>query len=34
MQWVQDPTQSNVYNLNNERCEAIRYFRNKKKGIP
>jgi hypothetical protein len=28
--WLQDPNQSNVDNLNNVRCEAIRYFRNKK----
>jgi hypothetical protein len=32
MQWVQDPSQSNVDNLNNERHEARRYF-NKKEGI-
>ena len=31
MQWVQDPTQSNVDNLNNVRCEASRHFRNRKK---
>jgi hypothetical protein len=31
MQWVQDLSQSNVDNLNNVRCEATRYFRNKKK---
>jgi len=30
MQWVQDPTQSNVDNLNNVRREASRHFRNKK----
>ena len=34
MQWVQDPNQSNVDNLNNVRREATRHFRNKKKGIP
>ena len=34
MQWVQDPSQSNVHNMNNERREATRHFRNKKKGIP
>ena len=31
MQWVQDPSQRNVDNLNNVRREASRYFRNKKK---
>jgi len=31
MQWVQDPNQSNVDNLNNVRREASRHFRNKKK---
>ena len=31
MQWVQDPSQSNVDNLNNVRREATRHFRNKKK---
>ena len=31
MQWVQDPSQSNVYNLNSVRCEVSRNFRNKKK---
>jgi len=31
MQWVRDPSQSNVDNLNNARCEASRHFRNKKK---
>ena len=30
MQWVQDPSQRNVDNLNNVRREASRYFRNKK----
>jgi hypothetical protein len=30
MQWVQDPSQSNIDNLNNLRREARRYFRNKK----
>ena len=33
MQWVQDPSQSNVDNLNSVRCEVSRHFRNKKKGI-
>jgi len=31
MQWMQDPSQSNIYNLNNERRDASRHFRNKKK---
>ena len=31
MQWVQDPSQSNVDTLNNVRGEASRHFRNKKK---
>jgi hypothetical protein len=31
MQWLQDPNQSSVDNLNNVRREASRYFRNKKK---
>jgi len=31
MQCVQDPSQSNVDNLNNIRREASRHFRNKKK---
>jgi len=31
MQWIQDPNQSNVDNLNNVRREASRYFRNEKK---
>ena len=31
MQWVQDPSQSNVDNLKNERREASRHFRNKMK---
>jgi hypothetical protein len=30
MEWVQDPSQSNVDNLNNLRHEAKRHFRNKK----
>ena len=30
-QWVQDPSQRNVANLNNVRREASRHFRNKKK---
>ena len=31
MQWVQDPSQSNVYNLSNVRREATRHFGNKRK---
>jgi hypothetical protein len=31
MQWVQDPSQSNVDKLNNVRRETSRHFRNKKK---
>jgi hypothetical protein len=31
MQWLQDPNQSNVDNLNNVRRKARRHFRNKKK---
>ena len=31
MQWLQGPYQSNADNLKNVRCEASRYFRNKKK---
>jgi hypothetical protein len=30
MQWLQDPNQSNVDNLNNVRCEATGHFRIKK----
>ena len=30
LQWLQDPNQSSVDNLNNVRCEASRHFRNKK----
>jgi len=33
MQWLQDPNESNVANLNNTRHEASRHFRNQKKGI-
>ncbi len=33
MQWVQDPSKSNVDNLNNVRCEASRHFRKKKERI-
>jgi len=31
MQWIQDPSQRNVDNLNNVRLEVGRHFRNKKK---
>ena len=31
MQWLQDPNQSIVANLNNVRCLASRHFRFKKK---
>jgi len=31
MQWIQDPSRSNVDNLNNLRRDASRHFRNKKK---
>jgi hypothetical protein len=31
MQWIQDPSQRNVDNLNSVRCDASRHFRNKKK---
>ena len=31
MQCVQDPSQSNVDNLNSGKCEVSRHFRNKKK---
>jgi hypothetical protein len=31
IQWIQDPSRSNVDNLNNVRCDASRHFRNKKK---
>ena len=31
MQWIQDPSQSSVDNLNNVRREDSRHFRNKKK---
>jgi hypothetical protein len=31
MQWIQDPSQNNVDNLNNIRRDASRHFRNKKK---
>jgi hypothetical protein len=31
LQWLQDPSKINWDNLNNVRCEASRYFRNKKR---
>ena len=31
MQWIQDPSQRNIGNLNNVRHDASRHFRNKKK---
>jgi hypothetical protein len=31
MQWIQDPSQSNVDNMNSVRRDASRHFRNKKK---
>ena len=31
MQWIKDPSQSTVDNLNNIRCDASRHFRNKMK---
>jgi hypothetical protein len=31
MQWIRDPSQSNVDNLNNVKRDASRHFRNKKK---
>ena len=31
MQWIKDPSRSNVDNLNNVRCDVSRHFRNKKK---
>jgi hypothetical protein len=31
MQWIQNPSHSNVDNMNNVRLEASRHFRNKKK---
>jgi hypothetical protein len=33
IQWIQNPSQSNVDHMNNVRREASRHFRNKKKGI-
>jgi hypothetical protein len=34
LQWLQDPNQNNVHNLNHIRREAIGHCRNKKEGIP
>jgi hypothetical protein len=31
MRWIQDPSQSNVDNLNNVRRDVSRHFRNKQK---
>jgi hypothetical protein len=31
LQWLQDPSEINSDNLNNIRCEASIYFRNKKR---
>jgi hypothetical protein len=31
LQWLQDPSEINGDNLNNVRCEASRYIRNKKR---
>jgi hypothetical protein len=31
MQWLQDPSQRNVDNLKNVRCDASRHFRNEEK---
>jgi hypothetical protein len=33
LQWLQNPIERNGDNVNNVRCEASRYFRNKKEGI-
>ena len=33
MQWLNDPSQNNVDNVNNVRCKARRHFRNQKEGI-
>ena len=33
MQWIQDPSQSKLDNLNSVRREVSRHFRNKKEGI-
>ena len=33
MQWLEDPNQKNLDNLNNARHKASRHFRNKKEGI-
>ena len=33
MQWLQDPNHTNVDTLDNVRCKASRYFKNKKEGI-
>ena len=33
MQWIHEPSQSSVDNLNNVRCDASRHFRNKRRHI-
>jgi hypothetical protein len=33
IQWLQDPSQSNVHNLNNVRCEACTHFKPKQRNI-
>jgi hypothetical protein len=33
MQWLHDPNQGNVYNMNNVRREASRHFKNKRENI-
>ena len=33
MQWIPDPSQSNIDKLNNERRDASRHFRKKNEGI-
>jgi len=33
MQWIQDPSGTNVDNFNNKRREASRYFSNKRRNI-
>jgi len=34
LQWLQDPNQNNVDNVNNVRPDAIRHLRGKKKEYP
>jgi hypothetical protein len=33
LQWLQEQSETNGENLSNVRCEATKYFRNKKDGI-